>query len=616
MFAARRPWTLIAPVLTIAALALVAVLLALAKGSGRSSGLAVSAHGNRGAPTGPGPGSTPPGSIAGSTARPTLLAARRPTGTPVSVAVAARAAGPATPGDFLGLSFELRSLPLIAANATDWGHRPQSQSSEASSQNQSSEAPSQSRGSGAPSQSQDSEAPAENQGSRTSPPPAAGGDLVALLRSLGPGVLRFGGVSADEQTAWIAGRSSSGGAALPRWAGTAITAHDLEGIAALARAIGWRVLLTVNLGHYDPAAAAQEAAAARAALGPYLAGVELGNEPDRYVRKQLRAPGWGFAAYRPQAAAYRAAIATAAPGVPIAGPDPSSGVPGLAWLRAAAGTLRPDLLTDHYYPLSSCGARPTISELLSLSVRRAESAMLAAIAALARAAHAAAPRVDETNSISCEGQPGVSNTFAAALWALDYTARALTAGVAGVNFHDLIAKPGAYSPLVAPNSVALAAGALRATPEWYALLAARQLPGAQPLPASVAGAAPGELDASAFRAPDGRLRLVLVDYDPPGSPPLAVRLRVPRAAVGVGRRQGSVSRGHSGDPSGYASGSVLRLTAPSPAATAGVTLGGRAVAPDGSWTPPAALPAVYARSGSLAVQMPPSSAAVVTLYPG
>jgi hypothetical protein len=265
---------------------------------------------------------------------------------------------------------------------------------------------------------------------------------------------------------------------------------------------------------------------------------------------------------------------------------------------ASSPTLRPALLTDHYYPLSSCGSTPTLSELLSPNVRRSESEVLRETIAIAHA-HATPLRIDEANSISCEGQPGVSDTFASALWALDYTARAMAAGVAGLDFHDLLDKPGAYSPLIAPSHGALATGALHTAPEWYALLAAHALvggqAGARPLRANVAGAAPGELSASALRAPDGRVRLVLVDYDPPGAPPLAVRLRVSRALAG---------------------GSVLRLTAPSPAATGGVRLGGRAVAPDGSWTPPSALPRVHGRAGSLAVQMLPSSAAIVTLSPG
>jgi hypothetical protein len=473
-----------------------------------------------------------PSRSSGRAGRPTLLPTPPPTGTPVSVTVSGRPAGRPVAPDFLGLSFEVRSLPAL------------------------------------------------------------GGNLVALLRSLGPGVLRLGGVSADLQSAWV-----PAGGALPRWASTAISSADLAGIAALAHETGWRVLLTVNLGHYDPAAAAQEAAAARALLGSSLAGIELGNEPDAYIRKGLRSPGWDFAAYRRQAAAYLAAIAAAAPGVPIAGPDASSGLPGLAWVRAGAATLHPRLLTDHYYPLSSCGSQPTIEELLSPVTRANESAMLARLAAIEHAT-ATPLSLDEANNISCEGQPGVSDTFAAALWALDFTTRAVAARIAGLDFHDLIDRPSAYSPLVLARRrgrTNSSAGALHANPEWYALLAARPLPGSRPLGVRVAETSAGELTASAVRAPDGSVRLVLVDYDPPGARPLAVRLRLP------GR---------------FAGGSVLRLTAPSPDSTGGVRLGGRAVAPDGSWSPPAALPGVYRRAGSLAVGMPASSGAVVTLYPG
>lgn len=42
----------------------------------------------------------------------------------------------------------------------------------------------------------------------------------------------------------------------------------------------------------------------------------------------------------------------------------------------------------------------------------------------------------ETNSYSCHGTPGVSNTAGAALWALDYTLYASQIGVTRVHFHD------------------------------------------------------------------------------------------------------------------------------------------------------------------------------------
>ncbi len=468
---------------------------------------------------------------------PRLLATPPPRGRPVSVRIGSRPTGPAVPTDFMGLSFEVRSLPTIATYAGK-------------------------------------------------------GDFAALLRSLGPGVMRFGGISADEQAAWV-----PAGARKPAWANTAIDEQDLVGLAALARETGWKVLLTVNLGHYEPKAAAQEAAAAKAQLGSYLAGIEIGNEPDLFPLKHLRPPGTGVKAYLPQAEAYRAAIEAAAPGTPIAGPDPSTGTQGLTWVRDEATTIHPQLLTDHYYPLSSCGEHPTISELLSPNVRRKESEMLSKMLALART-YATPLRMDETNDISCEGQPGVSNAFASALWALDYTTRAMTAGVVGVNFHDLIDQPLTYSPLAAHGEGALNAGELQPDPEWYALLAARIFMGAhppsRPLAATTVGATPGELSASAVNAPDGKVSLVLVDYDPPGSQPLAVHLSVPRA---------------------LARGSILRLTAPSPAATTGTRLGGQAVSANGTWTTPRALPAVHGHAGSLSLQLAPSSAAVVTLAP-
>ncbi|HVR05199.1 MAG TPA: hypothetical protein VMS02_04100 [Solirubrobacteraceae bacterium] len=521
-------------------------------------------------------------------APPALLPAAPPQGTPVSVTVGARPSGPAGPTDFLGLSFELRSLPTIASYGAALSGTQVAAPAGAGGSN--------------------------SVGAAAASPDAPGGDLLALLRSLGPGVLRFGGVSADEEAAWAPTGK------LPRWARVAITPRELAGLATLARASGWRVLLTVNLGHYDPAAAARESAAAHAALGPYLAGIEIGNEPDRYVRKHLRAAGWNFTAYRAQAAAYRAAIEHAAPGVPIAGPDPSTGTIGLGWLDAAARTLHPALLTDHFYPLSSCGYRPTIGELLSPGTLQHGRQALAQATAIARRARRPL-RIDEANSISCEGRPGVSNTFAAALWALEYIARASVAGVAGVNFHDLPARADSYSPLFAPDPAALAAGDLRAAPEWYALLAARELPGSRPLAAAVIGAVPGELGVSAFRAPDGRLRLVLVDYDPPGSGPLVVHLQGVRVQrdVRVRAHAGARARAHTA-PSGtstsaFTAGAILRLTGPAPAATGGVRLAGRTVAPNGSWRPPPRLPALYTHAGAFSLQIDPSSAAVVTLYP-
>jgi hypothetical protein len=368
---------------------------------------------------------------------------------------------------------------------------------------------------------------------------------------------------------------------------------DFAGIARLASETGWRVLLTVNFGHYDPQAAAREVLAAHAALGDSLAGVELGNEPDSYAPKALRPLPWGFAQYQPQVEAYRAAIDAVAPGVPIAGPDVSSGVRQLAWTDSEAVAEQPALLTDHYYPFSACASAPPVAaDLLTPGVRQAETRMLSSMAFIS-AARGLPLRVDETNNASCGGEPGVSNTFSSALWAVDYLTRVMQAGLAGINFHGNVVNPRGYTPLAAESPDALSAGALTAQPEWYALLLAHQLLGDQPLRTGVRLGG-RNATAMALLSARGQLHVVLVDDQPSRSRPLAFALRIPR---------------------GYAGATVLRLTAPSRLSTSGVQLGGQPVSPDGNWTPrvPATLTPV--RAGRLTVTLTPSSAALVTVYP-
>jgi len=461
---------------------------------------------------------------------------RAPHGHPVTVEVGESAAGKAVRDDFLGLSFEATAIPLLAEYAQ-------------------------------------------------------AGNLIALLRSLGPGVIRIGGVSVDTRVAWV-----PEGAARPSWATVAVTPAELRGLATLARESGWKVLLTVDLGHFEPRAAAEEAAAAHSILGPTLAGVAIGNEPDRYEREGLRGPGWSTSEYLEQLRAYRAAIAHTAPGVSIVAPDASSGLPPLPWVSATAST-RPALLSDHYYPLSSCdGERPSLGELASPLLRTHEDDILSRLQAIEREARIPLA-IDESGSISCHGEPGVSNSFESSLWATDWIVRAMGAGIAGLYFHDLLTEPGAYSPLVLPSTASRASGAhaaadLHANPDWYALLLTSSLPGSTPVAARVGG--DPDLTAAAFAGSAGTsapLRLVLVDFAAPSAQPLVVHLRVPASVTG---------------------GSVLRLMAPSSASLADVQLGGAQATVSGTWRASAPLPGLYGSPPALSLELPASSAALVT----
>ncbi|HMD56668.1 MAG TPA: glycosyl hydrolase family 79 C-terminal domain-containing protein [Solirubrobacteraceae bacterium] len=415
------------------------------------------------------------------------------------------------------------------------------------------------------------------------------GDLVGLLRSLGPGVLRFGGVSADTRIAWTDAKTPR-----PAWTSAVLEAGDLRLLARLARESHWHVLLTVGLAHYDPSAAAREVAAAAHTLGPWLSGIEIGNEPDAYARHGLRGLPWTFERYDAEVRAYRRAIAKLAPGIPLAGPGVSGSHVFMHWGPSEARTEHPALLTGHHYPLG-CHQQPTpsITQLLSPQVRVMEGDSLFRYMEVARATGLPF-RMDEANSVSCGGSAGISNTFAAALWATGYIGQSLAAGVSGLNFQGNPANCLGYSAVCAPNAARLATGGLTAQPLWYALLMMRGLVGARTLRTTVSTPQPQNLAVTTFVTRAGALVISLVDDEPPGSQPTRLSLR-------VGPRFGTAS--------------VLTMTAPSLEATSGVTLGGRTVARDGSWSEPADTPRLPVQEGTIDLTLMPSSAELVTATP-
>ena len=451
----------------------------------------------------------------------------------MSVSVATSEPGPPVPAEFLGLSFEAASLAQIASYA-------------------------------------------EN------------GDLVHLLRSLGPGLLRFGGVTADEQVAWTDAQTPP-----PRWASETIDTGDLQKLATLASRSGWHVLLTVSMAHFEPLAAAREAAAAKAALGPWLTGIELGNEPDAYARHGFRVEPWTFVQYDEQVSAYREAIELLAPGIPLAGPDTSGSSAFETWGLGEALDQSPALLTGHHYPLGCNDARaPTIAQLLSPRIRRLALTSLETYVSVASSGGIPF-RLDETNSVSCGGTAGISNTFASALWAVSYAAQAMDAGAVGINLQGNPTNCGGYTPVCAPTPEQLAAGVLTAQPEWYGLLMASMLIGDRPIAASVRAAGHPNVEADAMLAPNGSLVVLVIDFEPAGARPLKLSI-------------------HTG--SHYGGAYVLSLRAPSLDSLSGVTLGARPVAADGLWSQAARLPHLANIDGTLSTVVPGASATMLTIH--
>ena len=318
---------------------------------------------------------------------------------------------------------------------------------------------------------------------------------------------------------------------------------------------------------------------------------KVGNEPDAYARHRLRSTPWTFSRYDTQLAAYRRAIDRAAPGLALLGPDVSGSKVFASWGGGAAARERLTLLTGHHYPLSChTTPRPTIARLLSPPIRQAEEASLRRYMAVSRDSSIRF-RLDETNTVSCGGEAGVSDTFASALWATDYIAHAMLAGVWAINFQGNPGNCQGYTPVCAPSARAGAEGALIAQPEWYALLLSKALVGDRPIH-TVTTPTQANIDAIALLGAHGELHVVIVDDEPPGARHAAVSLHV---------------------GPGFGSARALSLTAPSLAATRGVRLGGRATGGDGEWPGPAQLKHLSNRAGVIVLDVPPASALLVTI---
>ncbi|MBA3806803.1 MAG: hypothetical protein H0X28_00195 [Solirubrobacterales bacterium] len=341
--------------------------------------------------------------------------------------------------------------------------------------------------------------------------------LVRLMRMLGPSVLRIGGNSVDRS--WW----TSKGEPAPAWATATITPRDLAILHGLIRATGWRVLLGVNLGHFEPARAADEARVAQQRLGSGLLGVELGNEPDYYA-PQYRPAGYNVAAYLRDAEAYAGALKAQAPDIAILGPA-STQTSSLLSQLGGAGQMFSEL-TQHFYASSTCPGKPpvvapSVSGLFSAAERQLEERVLAMLA-VAAAAAGRPTRIGETNDTACMASAAISPVFASALWALDWTLRASSSGVSGVSFHGNLggvcgANP--ESPICAAGPDAALRGELSPQPEYSGLLAASRLEGGRFVPTSItASTPPANLTSWATLAHDGTLRVALENLATVGAP--------------------------------------------------------------------------------------------------
>jgi hypothetical protein len=401
--------------------------------------------------------------------------------------------------------------------------------------------------------------------------------LINLFRTLGSrGVLRIGGNSSD-LTSW-----RSPGRDKPRALNSpvatqnkfSITPTAIENLSDFLKATNWQLIYGLNLAGGDTDSAVEEATFVLRMVGERLSAFQFGNEPDLVAQSGR----WTYEEYIAKWKQYHNAIRARLPAARIAGPDTSYKHDWVA--RFASDTTGEiTLLTTHYYaegPPSD--PRMTIDYLLH-TPKRFENQVLPDIQT---ARQSQVPyRMTEGNTCYSGGKAGISDTFASALWVVDFMLSLAAAGGSGVNLHG--GGDGFYTPIAG----SIARG-FSARPIYYGMLVARQFLGGNLLATDLG---PGGSDVKAYASSvASELRVVVINRE---AMPVSVQLRVQHLG---GRRAGN----------------VWRLQAPSISSSTGVTLAGASVSADGLFTP-SRREALQFREGQSALHLDPYSAALVAV---
>ena len=286
--------------------------------------------------------------------------------------------------------------------------------------------------------------------------------------------------------------------------GTITSSLALRNLREFLDATNWSCLYGLNLGQGTVENAVREATAAHRILGSRLLAFQIGNEPDSF-RKRFRPETYGPEDFLAEWNRFHTAILSAVPQAKFAGPDISNKLPYLTAFAQEA-VKHPDviLLTSHYYAMGPASSpEATLQNLLSPDPKLAtlKRRDLHLIAEAQQTAHLPY-RMSEGNSCWDGGKPGVSDTFASALWCADYMLQCATRGWTGVNLHG--GGNGYYTPIAGAPSI----GFTR-RPEYFGMKFAQQFVGAQLVSAALDHASP-LIEAFVFER-RGKLELALIN---------------------------------------------------------------------------------------------------------
>ncbi|HYB27233.1 MAG TPA: glycosyl hydrolase family 79 C-terminal domain-containing protein [Solirubrobacteraceae bacterium] len=356
-------------------------------------------------------------------------------------------------------------------------------------------------------------------------------------------------------------------------------------------------------------------------LGGRIVAFELGNEPDIYT---CSAWAGGLLTASDQSAetrqtcpaklpkritatsfaksfqAYARALYSVAPSVRLMAPALAEATDHLGWIKTLLHyrTKNLKVITAHVYPYSACAkpgqaTYPTIQKVLSENATAGMAKTIAPAVALAHKAGLSL-RLTEINSVTCGGTLGVSNTFATALWAPDALFELMNAGVEGVNLHarvNSINRPFSFTRQ-----------GLETRPLLYGLILFKRMlgPGARLVPVQLRAGGSLHLKAWAVRASYSTdvgegpfirnpLNVLLINKGPGWA---RITLHLPSSHPGF----------------------VERLLAPSASSTSGVTLEGQHLNHQAMWQGKPKVQVIRpSRDGSYVLWVRGESAALLTV---
>ena len=219
----------------------------------------------------------------------------------------------------------------------------------------------------------------------------------------------------------------------------AVTPDAVRSLADFLQATGWNCIYGIGMGTNTPARAAEEAAFAAKTLGERLQYFQIGNEADLFNRHLRDPKTWSAKTYLQEWLTIARAIAARVPTAKFGMPDVASNISWLTDIADQWSSIQdpPDVttLTHHYY-FGGPATNPEVNIpnlLKPATMQKVQNT--ADIATAAAGKMHARVRMTEGNTCYRGGKPGVSDVFAAALWAADYSLLLASNNYSGVNLH-------------------------------------------------------------------------------------------------------------------------------------------------------------------------------------